>query len=88
VNPKPYLADLIGKRVRIRLKWGQEYEGSLTSSDAYMNVQLLQTQEFVDGQYAGFLGEVLIRCNNILYIKAADVQGRGGDTENAPTKRE
>jgi len=64
----------MGKRVRIRLKWGQEYEGSLTSSDAYMNIQLLQTQEFVDGQYAGFLGEVLIRCNNILYIKAADVK--------------
>jgi small nuclear ribonucleoprotein F len=76
------LADLTGKRVRIRLKWGQEYEGNLTSSDAYMNVQLLQTQEFVDGQYAGFLGEVLIRCNNILYIKAADVK----ESEGVPLK--
>ena len=76
------MADLTGKRVRIRLKWGQEYEGNLTSSDAYMNVQLLQTQEFVDGQYAGFLGEVLIRCNNILYIKAADVK----ESEGVPLK--
>ena len=88
MNPKPYLADLMGKRVRIRLKWGQEYEGSLTSSDAYMNIQLVQTQEFVDGQYAGFLGEVLIRCNNILYIKAADMQGRAGESESIPMKRD
>ena len=71
VNPKPFLSDLTGKAVRIRLKWGQEYQGILTSSDAYMNLRLDKTEEFVDGQFAGFLGEVLIRCNNVLYIKAA-----------------
>ena len=26
---------------------------------------------FVNGQLAGSLGEVLIRCNNVLYIRAA-----------------
>ncbi|CAB9497748.1 Small nuclear ribonucleoprotein F [Seminavis robusta] len=71
VNPKPFLADLTGKTVRVKLKWGMEYEGVLTSVDSYMNVHLESTQEYVDGQFAGFLGEVLIRCNNILYIKAA-----------------
>lgn len=57
----------------MRLKWGMEYEGTLTSSDAYMNLQLQETREFIDGNFAGSLGEVLIRCNNVMYIKAADV---------------
>lgn len=40
-----------------------------------MNLQLEDTEEFIDGQFAGKLGEVLIRCNNVLYIKAADMKG-------------
>lgn len=48
-----------------------EYHGTLQSVDAYMNVQLVQTQEFIHGQCAGQLGEVLIRCNNVLYIAPA-----------------
>jgi small nuclear ribonucleoprotein F len=75
VNPKPFLADLVGKNVRVRLKWGQEYQGKLASSDAYMNLELRETEEFIDGQFAGALGEVLIRCNNVLYVKATDLSG-------------
>lgn len=75
VNPKPFLADLVGKNVRVRLKWGQEYQGKLASSDAYMNLELQETEEFIDGQFAGALGEVLIRCNNVLYVKATDLSG-------------
>lgn len=60
-----------------------EYQGKLESSDAYMNLQLLNTEEFIDGELAGYLGEVLVRCNNVLYIKAAenqaeDVEDGGG----------
>ena len=33
--------------------------------------QLADTEEFIDGQLSGNLGEVLIRCNNVLYISAA-----------------
>jgi small nuclear ribonucleoprotein F len=47
-----------------------EYQGRLTSADAYMNLQLTECEEFLEGQFAGFLGEVLIRCNNVLYIQA------------------
>lgn len=32
------------------------------SVDAYMNLQLANTEEFIDGQPTGSLGEVLIRC--------------------------
>ena len=46
-----------------------EYKGILVSADTYMNLQLANTEEFVDGAFAGNLGEVLIRCNNVLYIR-------------------
>ncbi|BGP48574.1 hypothetical protein JCM10450v2_004450 [Rhodotorula kratochvilovae] len=39
VNPKPFLADLTGKPVLVRLKWGMEYKGYLVSTDNYMNLQ-------------------------------------------------
>ncbi|KAG0323161.1 hypothetical protein BGZ97_012879 [Linnemannia gamsii] len=68
VNPKPFLNDLTGKAVLVKLKWGQEYKGFLVSVDSYMNLQLANTEEFVDGVSAGTLGEVLIRCNNVLYL--------------------
>ena len=59
-----------------------EYQGKLESSDAYMNLQLLKCEEYIDGELAGYLGEVLIRCNNILWIKAAAVpDDDGGDDE-------
>ena len=91
VNPKPFLNDLIGKMVMVKLKWGMEYKGDecrssnalaacrhhcaddavlldypcaagyLVSVDAYMNLQLASTEEYIDGQFTGNLGEVLIR---------------------------
>jgi small nuclear ribonucleoprotein F len=76
VNPKPFLIDLTGQIVKVKLKWGMEYQGKLESADAYMNLQLTNTEEFLDGQFAGYLGEVLIRCNNVLYIVAAPEQRR------------
>ncbi len=57
--------------MRVKLKWGQEYQGELAPSDAYMNLQLVKTEEYINVQFAGMLGEVLIRCNNVLYIRAA-----------------
>ena len=59
-----------------------EYQGKLASSDAYMNLQLEKTEEFMDGQHAGYLGEVLIRCNNVLYIKAAEQQEDDGGNDD------
>uniref|UniRef100_A0A7S0ZSF1 Sm protein F n=1 Tax=Noctiluca scintillans TaxID=2966 RepID=A0A7S0ZSF1_NOCSC len=69
VNPKPFLNDLTGKTVLAKLKWGMEYKGTLKSIDTYMNLQLLNTEEWVDGSFRGNLGEVLIRCNNVLYVR-------------------
>jgi hypothetical protein len=83
VNPKPFLQQQIGKKVLIRLKWGLEYKGFLVSTDNYMNfqvrwmsrrlsclyTQLANTEEIQDGKSNGTLGEVFIRCNNVLYLR-------------------
>ncbi|KAG6833777.1 hypothetical protein H0H87_001209 [Tephrocybe sp. NHM501043] len=40
VNPKPFMQELTGKPVFVRLKWGLEYKGFLVSTDGYMNLQV------------------------------------------------
>ena len=67
INPKPFLNGLTGKAVMVKLKWGHEYKGYLVSVDAYMNLQLAQTEEFIDGNFTGKLGEVLVRYLTILF---------------------
>ena len=71
VNPQddPIVIDLTGKPVIAKLKWGMEYKGYLVSVDSYMNLQLASTEEWIDDQFSGNLGEVLIRCNNVLYLR-------------------
>ncbi|XP_056693039.1 probable small nuclear ribonucleoprotein F isoform X2 [Spinacia oleracea] len=46
-----------------------EYKGYLVSVDGYMNLQLANTEEYIEGQKTGDLGEILIRCNNVLYLR-------------------
>ncbi|CAB1100276.1 unnamed protein product [Ectocarpus sp. CCAP 1310/34] len=72
VNPKPFLNELTGKPVMVKLKWGMEYKGFLVSVDTYMNLLLTSTEEYVDGEFAGNLGDVLIRCNNVLYLRGVE----------------
>lgn len=61
-----------------------EYQGKLASSDAYMNLQLINCSEYINGTMAGYLGEVLIRCNNILYIRASEEQPEDDNNATAP----
>lgn len=61
INPKPFLQDLTGKPIVVKLKWGMEYHGRLASVDSYMNVKLTNTEEWKDGKNEGALGEVFIR---------------------------
>ncbi len=70
----------VNEQVIIRLKWGQtEYKGRLVSVDSYMNIQLAGTEEFIDGESKGALGQVLIRCvcaENDYEARAAIFEGR------------
>jgi hypothetical protein len=40
-------------------------------ASSFVLMQLLHTEEWVNGENKGELGEVLVRCNNILYVRAA-----------------
>ena len=66
------MQDLVNNPVIIKLKWGQEYRGILVSTDSYMNVQLSAAQEYINNELAGPLGDIIIRCNNVLYIRGGD----------------
>ncbi|KAK1278373.1 putative small nuclear ribonucleoprotein F [Acorus gramineus] len=46
-----------------------EYKGYLVLVDSYMNLQLANSEEYIDGQFQGNLGEILIRCNNVLCLR-------------------
>ncbi|KAF2666339.1 small nuclear ribonucleoprotein F [Microthyrium microscopicum] len=73
LNPRPMLQSLINEPIIARLKWGEtEYKGTLVSVDSYMNLQLSGAEEYVSGKASGSLGNVLIRCNNILWIRSAN----------------
>ncbi|KAH6679531.1 LSM domain-containing protein [Halenospora varia] len=81
INPRPMLQNLVNEEVIIRLKWGQtEYKGRLVSIDSYMNIQLSGAEEWIDQQMTSVLGQVLIRCNNVLWIQGAN-QNNGADTK-------
>ncbi len=69
MNPRPFIGELVGKSVIIKLKWGQEYRGRLVSTDSYMNFQMSETEEWINDELAGELGDVMIRCNNVLYVR-------------------
>jgi small nuclear ribonucleoprotein F len=79
LNPRPYINELVGKKILVRLKWGMTYTGFLVSVDQYMNVQLDKAVEYIDEQNKGPLGEILIRCNNILYISGIEEAGEDDD---------
>lgn len=81
LNPKPFLSNLTGKMVMVKLKWGLEYKGLLASVDGYMNLQLANTEEYIDGTRTGNLGEALIRCNNVLYIRGIEDEDDDEDME-------
>jgi len=74
------LQDLVNKTIIVKLKWSIDtyYKGRLQAIDSYMNLALMETEEFVNDKSTGVLGQILIRCNNVLYIRGADQGGDGG----------
>ncbi|KAH9601710.1 LSM domain [Trypanosoma melophagium] len=67
--PAAFLASLVGRKVHVKSKWGPVYVGTLVSCDPYMNLQLRDTVEKAKQETE--LGEMLLRCNNVLYIREA-----------------
>lgn len=69
INPKPFLKTLLNKPVVVRLKWNKlQYKGTLVAIDNYMNLQLEDTIEMA-GDASEPIGEIFIRCNNVLFVR-------------------
>lgn len=70
INPKPFIRDLVGTEVLVKLKFNNtSYKGKLQSSDNYFNISLSDPEEIVDGQATKLGNDLFIRCNNVLYIR-------------------
>lgn len=68
-QPIKILQKATSNLVLIKLKDGKEYRGRLKEIDVYMNLVLEGAEELMEGNPTAKFGEVLIRGNNILYIK-------------------
>ena len=84
MKPKLFLNGITGKAIMVKLKWGHEYKGYLVSVDTDMNLQLAQTEEFIDGNFTGKLGEVLVRCINVLYVRGCEEENEDGGMRDDP----
>jgi len=60
------------KTVSVRLKNELEYKGKMSNVDPYMNVILTDAEEFENGSKKANYGKVVIRGNNVLYVRIED----------------
>jgi small nuclear ribonucleoprotein len=71
-KPLNALQKAVNKEVSIRLKMELEYRGKMTNVDPYMNVILVEATEYNGGSPTATFGKVVIRGNNVLFIKIGD----------------
>ena len=57
------------KNVIVRLKNDIEYRGKMVSVDSYMNLIMMDAEELKDGKAVEKFGRVILRGNNVLFIK-------------------
>ena len=57
------------KNVIVRLKNDIEYKGRMINVDSYMNLIMADAEELKDGKITEKFGRVILRGNNVLFIK-------------------
>ena len=57
------------KNVIVRLKNDIEYKGRMINVDSYMNLIMTDAEELKDGNVSEKFGRVILRGNNVLFIK-------------------
>ena len=57
------------KSVIVRLKNDIEYKGKMVNVDSYMNLIMTDAEEIKDGKTTEKFGRVILRGNNVLFIK-------------------
>ncbi|MDG6988904.1 MAG: ribonucleoprotein [Nitrososphaerota archaeon] len=71
-RPLTYLQKAVNKQVSVRLKNEIEYRGKMSNVDPYMNVILVDAEESENGNKVANYGKVVIRGNNVLYVRIED----------------
>jgi small nuclear ribonucleoprotein len=71
-RPLSVLQKSTNKQVSVRLKSDIEYSGKMSNVDPYMNVILVDAEESENGSKIANYGKVVIRGNNVLYIRIED----------------
>jgi len=57
------------RKVVVRLKNEVEYKGKMENVDSYMNLIMTDAEEVHDNKVIANYGRVIVRGNNVLFIK-------------------
>jgi len=68
-RPLTTLQKNTNKSVIVRLKNDVEYKGKIVNVDSYVNLIMTDAEELRDGKTIEKFGRVILRGNNVLFIK-------------------
>ncbi len=68
-RPLTLLQKSLNQRVAVRLKSEIEYKGVMSNVDSYMNLILINAEEYLGSDLLANYGKVVIRGNNVLFIR-------------------
>lgn len=68
-RPLTTLQKGVNKKVTVRLKSDIEYQGKMNNVDSYMNLIMTDAEEISGGKVVANYGRVIVRGNNVLFIK-------------------
>jgi len=68
-RPLTVLQKSTKKKVTVRLKNEVEYKGKMDNVDSYMNLIMTDAEEVQNGKTVANYGRVIVRGNNVLFIK-------------------
>ncbi|MCH8833872.1 MAG: ribonucleoprotein [Thaumarchaeota archaeon] len=71
-RPLTILQKSTKKYVTVRLKSEVEYKGKMENVDSYMNLIMTDAEEIHDNKVIANYGRVIVRGNNVLFIKLED----------------
>ena len=71
-SPLTTLQKSTKKNIVVRLKNEVEYKGKMENVDSYMNLIMTDAEELSNGKPVGKFGRVIVRGNNVLFIKLQD----------------
>ena len=68
-KPLNVIVKRLNSYIAVVLKNGVEYRGTMIQCDGHMNLILDGATEYVNGEMVANYGTILVRGNNILYIR-------------------